>query len=230
MLKEIDVLLRLLISAALAGFIGLERESHKRPAGLRTHILVSVGSTLIMLTSIGVAESLGISADPTRIAANVVSGIGFLGAGTIMREGANVKGLTTAASLWVVSGIGLAVGSGLFFTASVVTVIVVISLVLLDKIELRFLSSKDRRMRITAVDRPGILGDIGTILGKYAVNIEDVDLKAITGGMITMEFGIKLTKEVNIPTIFESLRSVHGIVEASCGKFNMQSEPGSDSV
>ena len=94
-LSPVDLLTRLLLSALFAGFIGLERESHGRPAGLRTHILVAVGSCLVMLLSIyGFAGSWA-NRDPARLAAQVISGIGFLGAGTILREGATIKGLTT---------------------------------------------------------------------------------------------------------------------------------------
>ncbi len=120
MATNFDIILRLTISAVLAGVIGLEREWHRRHAGLRTHIMVSLGSCLIMLTSLYVFDIYKSQAavDPSRIAAGVITGIGFLGAGTIIRAREGVRGLTTASSLWVCSGIGLAVGCG-FYTASV---------------------------------------------------------------------------------------------------------------
>ncbi len=100
-ISEIDITLRLVISCILGGLIGFERESLDRPAGLRTHILVCIGSTLMTLVSIyGFSGFEPVTKDPARIAAQVVSGIGFLGAGTILREGLTVTGLTTAASLW----------------------------------------------------------------------------------------------------------------------------------
>ena len=109
-------LLRLCLSLIAGGLIGFERESRRQPAGLRTHILISVGSTLLMLLSIYIPQHYFDmkSGDPGRIAAQVVSGIGFLGAGAIIKLGNNVKGLTTAASIWVVAGIGLALGAGLY--------------------------------------------------------------------------------------------------------------------
>ena len=117
MLTQLEIVLRLILAVAAGGLIGLEREIHGRAAGFRTQILVCLGSTLIMLISIyGFEQSgVGTTRDPARLAAQVVSGIGFLGAGTILREGTSIKGLTTAASLWVVAGIGLALGAG--FTA-----------------------------------------------------------------------------------------------------------------
>lgn len=131
------VAVRLLLSALLSGIIGLERESRGHPAGLRTHLLVGVGSSLITLA--GIYGFPGDARDPARLAAQIVSGIGFLGAGTILRDGVNIKGLTTAASLWVVSGVGIATGCGFVSGALIATFLTVISLVLLSRFETRFL-------------------------------------------------------------------------------------------
>lgn len=130
MLTDYQIIMRLILTVVLSGMIGLERQLHKRTAGLRTHILVSLGSCLIMLTSLYVFDIYkGIAnPDPSRIAAGVITGIGFLGAGTIIREKEGVRGLTTAASLWVVAGIGLAVGCGFKKAAIYTTVIAVIVL------------------------------------------------------------------------------------------------------
>lgn len=128
--------LKIVLILILAGIIGWDREQHGRPAGFRTHILVGIGSTIIMIVSIMIFEKFPESdADPGRIAAQVVSGIGFLGAGTIMVKGSIVKGLTTAASLWTTAAIGLAVGSGFYYTAVIGTVITFISLFFLSSIE-----------------------------------------------------------------------------------------------
>ncbi|MDO8603770.1 MAG: MgtC/SapB family protein [Candidatus Omnitrophota bacterium] len=137
MITDIQVASRLFLAAALGGIIGFERQKHnKRIAGLRTHILVTVGSALIMLVSIYLFEAYAGKApvDPARIAAGVVTGIGFLGAGTIIRSGENVQGLTTAASLWTVSGIGLAVGCGFYIAGCTASIITLATLYLLRKI------------------------------------------------------------------------------------------------
>jgi putative Mg2+ transporter-C (MgtC) family protein len=141
MLADIEIIKRLLIAVILSGLVGLERETHGRAAGLRTHILVCLGSTLITLTSMHIFEIYrGVtSIDPARIAAQVVSGIGFLGAGTIIRSRASIRGLTTAASLWTVAGIGLAVGVGFYQGAYTATLLVLITLFLLNKIEKDYL-------------------------------------------------------------------------------------------
>jgi len=137
-MSHYQILARLLLATLLGGLIGFEREARGRAAGFRTHILVCLGSALIMLTSMYIFEIYkGLApVDPSRIAAQVITGIGFLGAGTILRWGATVRGLTTAASLWAVAGIGLAVGCGFYFAAVTSTILVVITLVIFSKMEL----------------------------------------------------------------------------------------------
>ena len=129
-----EILVRVGLAAALGGAIGLEREIREREAGLRTHMLVSVGAALFTLVSAYAWSDFrfstpeGIVFDPTRIAAQVVSGIGFLGAGAIIRQGLSVRGLTTAATLWVVAAIGMAAGAGYYVAAVLTTALVIFSL------------------------------------------------------------------------------------------------------
>jgi putative Mg2+ transporter-C (MgtC) family protein len=129
-----DVLLRLAVAAALTGAIGLERELRERAAGLRTHMLVGVGSALFTIVSaygwgdFRFSTAEGVVFDPTRIAAQIVTGIGFLGAGAIIRQGLTVRGLTTAAGLWVVAAIGMAAGAGYYSAALIATGIVLVGL------------------------------------------------------------------------------------------------------
>jgi len=125
---NLDILVRLAVSALLGGIIGFERERHNRWAGFRTHILVSVGSCLIMITSVEMARLYPDSADPGRLAAQVVSGIGFLAAGTILHSASRVRGLTTAATLWTMAGVGLATGLGLYTAAVAATILTFIVL------------------------------------------------------------------------------------------------------
>jgi putative Mg2+ transporter-C (MgtC) family protein len=116
-----EVLLRLFVGAALGGAIGLERELRERQAGLRTHLVVSVGAALFTLVSAYGFTDWGVRVDPTRIAAQIVTGIGFLGAGAIIRQGLSVRGLTTAATLWLVAAIGMAAGAGYWQGALIAT-------------------------------------------------------------------------------------------------------------
>ncbi|MDD2752783.1 MAG: MgtC/SapB family protein [Candidatus Omnitrophica bacterium] len=137
MLNDWQIILRLILSVILGGFVGLERQMQRRNAGLRTHILVCMGSCLIMLTSLYVFDIYNdiVALDPTRIAAGVITGIGFLGAGAIIRAQEGVKGLTTAASLWVVAAIGLAIGCGFYSAAMTATLLALIALFVLRRVE-----------------------------------------------------------------------------------------------
>jgi putative Mg2+ transporter-C (MgtC) family protein len=152
-LDGIDLFLRILLAAGLGAAVGLERELSDQPAGFRTHILVSLGAALFTIAgAYGVAALTGEPStrfDPTRVAAQVVTGIGFLGAGAIIQQGVNVRGLTTAASLWVTAAIGLAVGIGYYQAAVATTVISILALVVLKPIErglLRRLSVRRHRL------------------------------------------------------------------------------------
>ena len=144
MLTDAQIIVRLTASVVLGGLIGLERQIHRRTAGFRTHILVSLGSCLIMLTSLYVFDiyKSQVSLDPGRIAAGVITGIGFLGAGAIMRDREEVKGLTTAASLWVVAGIGLSTGCGFYIAALFTTLLAVVVLFFLRFFETLMLGKK----------------------------------------------------------------------------------------
>jgi putative Mg2+ transporter-C (MgtC) family protein len=129
-----EVLLRIVLAGVLGGAIGAEREIREREAGLRTHMLVAVGAALFTIVSayawrdFQFSAASGVTFDPTRIAAQVVTGIGFLGAGAIIRQGLSIRGLTTAASLWVVAAIGMASGAGYYSAAVITTVLVLVSL------------------------------------------------------------------------------------------------------
>jgi putative Mg2+ transporter-C (MgtC) family protein len=155
-----EVLLRLAVAAGLTGLIGLERELRERAAGLRTHILVGVGSALFTIVSaygwgdFVFNRQLGTVLDPTRIAAQIVTGIGFLGAGAIIRQGFSVRGLTTAAGLWVVAAIGMAAGAGYYSAAVITTGVVMVGLGPLRWVEGGFLGRLRRGGRILEVDMP----------------------------------------------------------------------------
>lgn len=128
--QQIDVLVRLAIAAGFGMIIGIERELREQAAGLRTHMLVAIGSCLFTLVSAYGFEGISgaVNPDPSRVAAQIVTGIGFLGAGAILREGLSVRGLTTAASLWVVAAVGMAVGLGMYWASGVAVAITVVSL------------------------------------------------------------------------------------------------------
>lgn len=158
MVTHTEIVLRLSMAALLGGLVGLERERLEWVAGLRTHMLVCLGSTLVMIVSVfGFADVVGregVVLDPSRVAAQVVSGIGFLGAGTILflrRE--VIRGLTTAASLWTVAGVGLAVGGGLYTAAIATTALILVILALVKPLERRMFRRDQVRRINVVVDR-----------------------------------------------------------------------------
>jgi putative Mg2+ transporter-C (MgtC) family protein len=177
---QLSILLRLLLAALLGGVVGIEREVHGRPAGLRTHLLVTVGACLMTVVSEHYylkyafldTESV-VRLDPARVAAQIVTGIGFLGAGVILKEGLAVRGLTTAACLWVAAGIGMAVGCGLYPAAVFVTLIALASLFLLKRLERFF--GRDRFRTLTIHAEAGTLdrAAVETILGRHGLQIAD---------------------------------------------------------
>lgn len=139
---QIDLALRLTVGLVLGALIGFERELHRQPAGFRTHSLVSLGAALFTVVSaFGFGGDL---VDPTRIAAQIVSGIGFIGAGTILQHRGHIRGLTTAASLWAVAAVGTAAGAGLYVVAVVGTLLILVVLSLLDSVE----NFAKRRLRL----------------------------------------------------------------------------------
>ncbi|MEO8937142.1 MAG: MgtC/SapB family protein [Burkholderiaceae bacterium] len=164
MISNVDLILRLLAAALLGSLIGFERERQHWAAGLRTHMLVCVGSCLIMIVSAyGFADVLGedhVSLDPSRVAAQVVSGIGFLGAGAILLRGEIVRGLTTAASLWSVAAIGLAVGGGLYVAAVASTTIILLILAGVKPLEERYRSRRQSLEIRMSVERGSMSIDV----------------------------------------------------------------------
>jgi putative Mg2+ transporter-C (MgtC) family protein len=139
--EQLELAARLVVAAVLGALIGLERERRSHPAGMRTHLLVSVGSAAFTVLSIEYFLAPG--ADPGRIAAQIVTGIGFLGAGAILKDKGSIKGLTTAASLWVVAAIGMAAGAGAWGVAVATTLIVLVSLWPLQVIEQKLFPDTD---------------------------------------------------------------------------------------
>ncbi|MDO5716291.1 MAG: MgtC/SapB family protein [Tissierellia bacterium] len=170
------IITRLCLAALVGGLIGMEREAQNQPAGLRTHILVCVGSALIMMVSVYVHQSLG-AGDPGRIAAQVVSGMGFLGAGTIMVRGFDIKGLTTAASLWVNAGIGLGIGIGFYLGSVVASIIVLIALFFLGKLENRMMHKSYRELILYTRDEKLTFTQMTSIVRNLNIRIKSVRLE-----------------------------------------------------
>lgn len=183
MLTIFDISLRLGAAAAFGCVIGIERERLDWTAGMRTHMLVCLGAALVIIVSAygfeGALRKDLVILDPSRIAAQVVSGIGFLGAGTILIRGRSIKGLTTAASLWSVAAVGLASGAGLYLAAAIATFLMLVILALLKPLEQRlFRSSKSSRLRLTI---SGTHADLPDVLSTVARLVEIRNLDIVQG-------------------------------------------------
>ncbi|MFA4981160.1 MAG: MgtC/SapB family protein [Candidatus Omnitrophota bacterium] len=215
MLTNWVMLFRLVLAAVLSGAIGFEREFHGRAAGFRTHILLCVGSTLVMLTSIHMFDVYSSKApiDPARIAAGVITGIGFLGAGAIMHYRSSVRGLTTAASLWVAAGIGLAVGSGLYFGAVVTAALTLIALMIFSRLE-HAMIRKDWYRNIIIDTKDGIeqLKIIREILAEYRTEITDFEVeRSKDGSNMILKLGLKFYQTKFADQILTEISHLDGV-------------------
>lgn len=222
MLTDLEVVLRLVVSCLLGGVVGYERQSRNKAAGLRTHILVSLGSCLVMILSLLVYSRVqGLTnADPARLAAQVISGIGFLGAGSIManRQGFTVTGLTTAASLWVVAAIGLAAGAGYWLAATTSTLLVYLTLTTLGRLERRIKtctpSACPHDFLITTMDRPGQIGKIGAYFGEAGISIRNIQIESEDERQHRLDVSVAVEAPFHITAsqIISNLLTIEGIL------------------
>ena len=214
MIGAIQVLFRLILATILGGVVGFERERQEKAAGFRTHILVCVGSCLIMLTSMHMFDVYkGATAlDPARIAAGVVTGVGFLGAGTIIRFGASIRGLTTAASLWAIAGIGLAVGSGFYWAAAITSAIILTCLYLLTKVEAK-MSRKYVYGTLIVESKPDVtnLQNVKNLLSDYNVQMGDFQIRKLDNQNVVYNFDLKLLTPGQKDIIIENAMKIDGI-------------------
>lgn len=224
MLSEWELFLRLLLSCILGGVIGYERQSRRKSAGLRTNMLVCLGSCLIMVLSQDMYQQVEgkTNADPARLAAQVVSGIGFLGAGAIMKEGLTVTGLTTAACLWVVAGVGLAIGAGYYAGALFTGLLVFVTLGSLSRLDEWVDHERRLSLIIHTLDQPGQLMHISSCLEKMHFKIRGVKVKASEDEAegeeekhLYIEFDVFNNKGMKSADIIESLRKIQGVTSVN---------------
>ena len=218
-----DMILRLLLAAVLGGIVGMERGSGDRPAGFRTHILVCAGSALIMLVSMYGFEGFADvpfkypnNRDSARIAAQVVSGIGFLGAGTILHEGITVRGLTTAASLWMISAIGLATGAGMYLVSVVATIITFTTLTTFHSVEKRFAaasSKSDKKyIRVVASNTPGLVAQVAAFLTQSGIKVKTINVQnSSSNDKVVIELYLRFNKELDLGIIMDGLQQIEGV-------------------
>jgi putative Mg2+ transporter-C (MgtC) family protein len=219
MVSQQEIVLRLVVATVLGVVVGLERERLDRAAGLRTHALVALGAALCMVVSAhGFADILTdprASLDPSRLAAQVVSGIGFLGAGTIILRRDVVRGLTTAASLWTVAGLGLAAGAGLYVAATSATLLTLGVLVGLKPLQNRlFASQRGIVLRLRVDFRSNAVSQVREILGAAGLRLMTMVIRPGTrSGAERVELTLLPACPTALAEAVESLRSVPGVLE-----------------
>ena len=202
-----DIIMRLAVALFLGAVVGIERERHHRGAGLKTHALVSVGAAVFTVVSIHGFAGMGRINDPSRVAAQIVSGIGFLGAGTIMKQGPNIRGLTTAASLWVVAGIGTAVGAGMVQTAVATTVLVVISILIFKATEEAIGSREYTEMEMLLENQPGNIERLQTIFKELRVVMKEMSMD-IEGSTMSLRMTVDAPRSLDRASLVRRLHEV----------------------
>jgi putative Mg2+ transporter-C (MgtC) family protein len=214
----LSYLARLLAAVLAGGVIGLERERHSQPAGFRTHIVICAASALLTIVSVegAILFSGSYSVDPTRIAAQIVTGIGFLGAGAIMRFGANIRGLTTAATIWGVAAVGMALGMGLWRVGFLAALILLFTLSALDFVEKKILATWMMRSLTVKFDtEKTAVRDVCGTLASAGIAVKSHSLTFASGRTettCTVKLMVKMKRTADPQKIFEELRRRHDIV------------------
>lgn len=196
-MEIIQVLLKLVLAIALGGLIGLEREASQKPAGFRTNILVCLGATMMMsLATLLVQGKGGNPDDLVRMAAGVITGIGFLGAGTILQSRGTIAGLTTASTLWVVAGLGLVIGAGYYVPALLYTALTIITLFVFGRVEEAYLHKAQFHYHLKAKARPYILSSLRKLALHHGVRLERLTMKQDGSSyLLTFSFASSEDKE-----------------------------------
>ncbi len=206
--QELEYVGRIAGAVVLGGAIGLERELHGQSAGLRTHMIVAVGSALMMIVSIRMGDAY--NSDRARIAAQVVTGIGFLGAGAIVRSGLNVRGLTTAACIWTAAGIGLAIGSGWYIGAAAGTAVTLIAIYGFNLVEQRFVGGKHmKQMTVKIRDEPGAIGRVEDFLERRECHVKEIGInKDLPNRRVTLSILAACPEKCDFETLSRELAAI----------------------
>jgi len=213
-MEEIEftqILLRMGLSLVLGGIIGFERERDSQPAGLRTHMILVVGACLTMILSINMAAQTG--TEPARLAAQVVSGIGFLGAGAILRYGYNVKGLTTATTLWTMAIVGMSVGMGYYLVATITTVVIMAVLSVLEVLEKKFVRiNVIRNIVVDVHDRKGVIREVRKTIGQIADQLLDFSVqKSVKNKHLRIEIAARFNRSEKVENMVEQISAIDGV-------------------
>ncbi|MCP8618078.1 MgtC/SapB family protein [Salirhabdus salicampi] len=214
------MMLRLTIAAILSGVIGFERELKNHSAGFRTHILVGIGACLMMLLSLYgfdqyIDKHPNIRFDPARIPSYVISGIGFLGAGTIMVHGVTIKGLTTAASIWTVAGLGLIVGAGMYAPAVLTTIVVLLSLIFLNHFDRFFRKDRHKNVVRLIINSQEKVEEVITIFNEHNWSISKMEIEKNSPSERTVIIEMEPEQNIHYGKLLNELTKIDGVQSIS---------------
>lgn len=212
-------MVRILISFIIGTLIGIERETHNQPTGLRTHILISIGATIVMLISIYIPQTFTDfqNGDPGRIAAQVVSGIGFLGAGAILKFGANVKGLTTAASIWAMAALGMAVGAGMYIISLIGVLVILFALTIMDIFEKRVFKERTlKKIELSVKKKNSDIRMLRKVLQQQDIKVVSTGFERnVNESADKITFLVGITRKLDVQKLSEVLEQQEGIINIS---------------
>ena len=208
-----------ILASLVCGFVlGVERKARQQVVGMRTLILISVSSTLLSILSIYMAHLSGVpTGDPTRIAAGVISGIGFLGGGAILHQGLNIKDLTSTAIIWAASALGLAIGAGLYVQSAIALVVFVVSLIVLEKVEEKWFPAEQNKTLHLVYDENKLdLAKIKSIIEKNGLVVKDLNIsKVMSQKQTILRYSVKAPREADVMALAENLKEAGELSEFS---------------
>ena len=213
LLPQLEYLIRIVIACLCGGIIGIERTLRQKDAGFRTHVIVALGASLMMVVSkYGFADSLAAGYDPApeRIAANIITGISFLGAGMIFVRGANIKGLTTAAGIWSTAAVAMAIGAGMYVTGIISSLVIVLIQILFHTFLIGFdkvlANDQSTEMVIRADNSPELLAEIKTVLSNHGFTIGNTKIELNGDGTLTVALTLKSQKHAELENAVELIQ------------------------
>lgn len=214
---SLDYLIQLFLSLVCGFLLGFERKKHRHVVGIRTLVLICVSSSLLSILSIYMAETPSVPGDPTRIAAGVITGIGFIGGGAILRQGLNIRGLTTAAIIFADAGIGLACGAGLYIPAIITLLITLLVLFFIDKFERRFFpAEKSKLLKLRFADTEIDEKQIHSVLEEYGLVIFDLSVDySVKNSEVELTYLLKCPDQLNHFNLVNKLSKMNKLVDFS---------------
>lgn len=213
---EVEILLRIFMACICGLLLGLERTKHQKAAGVRTYVIVALGAVIFTIISkygfLDVLGNDGVRVDVSRVACNIVTGVGFLGAGTIFVRGDRIQGLTTSAGIWVIAAIGMAIGSGMYIIGAVATVLVLVVQTILQNIfEKRFVSKIPGKISVSMIDKVSALETVTQLFEEQEIEIYNCNMKRSKEHMISYTFQVQMPENLNTIELVNQISDIPGV-------------------